>query len=465
MAVKRCCALIWLTMLFSPAFALVEDAVADVTDAVVVASGTIGTFGGWDYYWAQATLNGTVSRSDGSTGKYRVPISLMYPNGEGNGIGFVDVVNSADFELFTDERAPFGKRKIYYVGDVTFSDYLRIEGYTYIAIQWARVVTDVLGPDYGAIEDGRDGYEIVKDAARFLRQPGKLVGDLPVRPRPVTHTVGFGQSQSASLLLQLVRQGGNREAGGTLVFDGILSSAHAGCLVLNNDESPSPLLPVPYPTYTNYIPCDDPLPDDGKFISMLTESDLHASGGYITRDLGANFRQYELAGVSHMPTDMVALQYARASRQNPVSLRPPAKALLQNLVTWVVDGTEPPASVAIDGEIAADGGFRYTTDADGNVTGGVRLPHMPRRLADGRKAGAPIGVYRGLDMSYADPLDVFPYLGGTFTRFSDEELQRRYPNREDYVRRVRLAADVLVSERFLLEEDRDDYIDAAQRGW
>ena len=73
------------------------------------------------------------------------------------------------FLVYLDETAPMGKRKIYYVGDVIFSDYLRRQGFVYMSVQWARMVTEELGSDYGVIEDGRDGYEIVKDAARFLR--------------------------------------------------------------------------------------------------------------------------------------------------------------------------------------------------------------------------------------------------------------------------------------------------------
>ena len=32
---------------------------------------------------------------------------------------------------------------MYYYGDIIFSDYLRREGFTYLAIQWARMVTDI----------------------------------------------------------------------------------------------------------------------------------------------------------------------------------------------------------------------------------------------------------------------------------------------------------------------------------
>jgi hypothetical protein len=41
------------------------------------------------------------------------------------------------------------------------------EGFVYMSVQWARMVTEALGSDYGLIDDGRDGYDIIKDAARF----------------------------------------------------------------------------------------------------------------------------------------------------------------------------------------------------------------------------------------------------------------------------------------------------------
>ena len=123
-----------------------------------------------------------------------------------------------------------GKRKIYYVGDVIFSDYLRREGFVYMSVQWARMVTEELGSDYGVIEDGRDGYEIVKDAARFLRSPDGLEGDLASRPQAVDHVIAFGQSQTGSLLLEMVRSGQNRDQEGALIFDGVLAGVSGGCV-------------------------------------------------------------------------------------------------------------------------------------------------------------------------------------------------------------------------------------------
>src|SRR5262249_18325247 len=153
--------------------------------------------------------------------QYRVPIVLMYPDRTPNGFGFVDIVNSAIFAAYKEGEAPGGKRSVYYLGDIIFSDYLRREGFTYLAVQWARMVTNVLGAGYGVIEEGRDGYAIIKDGARFLRNPGTLEGAVPFQPPAVGRVIGFGQSQTAFLLRELVRSGQNHDQDGALTFDGI----------------------------------------------------------------------------------------------------------------------------------------------------------------------------------------------------------------------------------------------------
>ena len=60
----------------------------------------------------------------------------MYPDRDPNAFGFVDVVNSYDFHGYLDETAPMGKRKIYYNGDIIFSDYLRREGFVYMSLEF-----------------------------------------------------------------------------------------------------------------------------------------------------------------------------------------------------------------------------------------------------------------------------------------------------------------------------------------
>jgi hypothetical protein len=390
----------------------------------------------------------------------------MYPERDPNGFGFVDVVNSADFHVYLDDTAPMGKRKIYYVGDVIFSDYLRREGFAYMSVQWARMVTNELGSDYGVIEDGRDGYEIVKDAARFLRAPGRLEGALAFRPQAVDHVIAFGYSQSGSLLLEMVRSGQNRGQGGALIFDGVLAGGHSGwCVVLNNDATPRPGPGPTIPLFYVGDYCDGPLPRDGKFIAIETETDLDADQSYRIRHDSPTFRQYELAGVAHIPTDLNGLEMIGAKRQNPVSFRPVYKATLRNLVEWIETGKEPPDSRYIEGRMDSEGEFHFSRDADGNVTGGLRLPHMPTVLSNGERVGAPLGVYSGLDPDYYEPFNVYPWLGGTFEPFSEQELKKRYPSDDMYFELVEKAAAALLADRFILEEDYEAYVASAKRGW
>jgi hypothetical protein len=353
---------------------------------------------------------------------------------------------------------------VYYPGDIIFSDYLRRAGFTYMAVQWARLVTHELGADYGVIEDGRDGYEIVQDAARFLRQPGPLEGTVPFRPPAVGQVIGFGQSQTADLLREMVRSRQNRDQSSALLFDGILAGVGGGeCLILNNDETPRPEPGPTNPTFEEYVSCGEPLPEDGKYIAIETQSDIGAGTAHLTRHQTPSYRQYELAGVAHIPSDTIDMQLFGATRQNPASFRPVYKAMLRNLVEWIVAGTVPPDSRYIEGDVDREGRFHFVTDADGNVKGGVRLPHLPTVLPTGAQAGAPLGVYGGLDPDYLQPLNLFAWLGGTFIPFSAQELATRYPSRDAYVQLVRNAAAALLADRFILQEDYDAYIQAAKR--
>jgi hypothetical protein len=86
---------------------------------------------------------------------------------------------------------------------------------------------------------------------------------------------------------------------------------------------------------------------------------------------------------------------------------------------------------------------------------------MPTALRNGERAGAPLGVYGGLDPDYLAPPNRFAWLGGTFAPFSAEEPAARYPSTTDYVQLVRNAAASLLADRCILKEDYDAYIQAA----
>jgi hypothetical protein len=72
-------------------------------------------------------------------------------------------------------------------------------------------------------------------------------------------------------------------------------------------------------------------------------------------------------------------------------------------------------------------------------------------MVEDMPAGAPLGVYGGLDVSGFDPFNVFLLLSGTFQPFSDSEIESRYPTPEAYKELVTRAADHLLAEEYILE--------------
>ena len=326
------------------------------------------------------------------------------------------------------------------------------------------MVTYALGEKYGVIENGLDGYEIIRDAALFLRDPKNLVGELRFWPAPSIRTIGFGQSQTAMLLRYIVLSGQHRDHNGVLVYDGILAGGGGGlCLVLNNDEAPRPEPGPTVPTFGEYEPCGGPLPEEVRYISLNAQSDVGFFAGHLTRHETPSYRQYDLAGVAHIPPEILDLGLMGAKRQNPVGFIPAFKAVLRNLAEWIVSGKAPPASLYIDGALNGEGQFEFANDDDGNVTGGLRLPHMAVVLKDGKRAGAPLGVYGGIDAEFLDPLNMFITLGGTFESFSAQELAARYPSNRVYVDLVSKSAAALLADRFILAEDYEAYVEAAKR--
>jgi hypothetical protein len=250
------------------------------------------------------------------------------------------------------------------------------------------------------------------------------------------------------------------------VFDGILLTGHQAenCGTLNNDETVriAPGLPAIATGYIGGQPCSD-LPADGKLITIRTQSENENATRARAHDDALTRRLYDVAGVSHIPQFSRSLRFAGATRQNPASWQPVAKAMLRHLMAWIAEGTPPPQPRYLEGGVGADGNYRLSRDGDGNVLGGIRLPHMPSILPNGERAGAPLGVYGGIDRTLADPRYGYADSGGTFEPFSAEELARRYPTREAYVGLVSKAADALLADGYILEEDRDAYIRAAER--
>ena len=174
-----------------------------------------------------------------------------------------------------------------------------------------------------------------------------------------------------------------------------------------------------------------------------------------------NWRQYEMAGISHLPEPILPLGLPN---QNTADARPIFRAAFDNLTRWTHgrNREKPPAARYFQGSVDATDAFIPSTDADGHFAGGVRLPHVASTV-HGRVAGAPLGRHTPLNPAGLDPFHPFVFLSGTFTRFSDDELLSRYASRRQYVRRVTRAVDHLAARGYITNQDRKALIARGRR--
>ncbi len=429
--------------------ALAGAASAAVTSVTVDMSQPFDEVSGYQY--VEGTMNGVVSRDDGSQGEYSVPVVLIYPDNGGNSIGVVDLPNTVAIHMVPGA----GEGAVIQYSRVTTENYLFETGHTYLSVQWDKLVTDTFGatpPDdgsdfnhlaYGTIERGDDAFHIIRDAASILRDPDVLVG--ADGPAPVDTVISSGFSQSGALINEFLAHGENLSG----AFDGNLIGKMGFLCWSFQDEPPFILEPDP-------APCPDhPASDPSLSIMIAAESDLIVAAAALARSDAANWRSYELAGVSHLPAPIFPGLHPD---QNTANSQQVFRAAFRNLGLWVAEDIPAPASKHIEGTIAADGSFHIDLDEDGNALGGLRLPHM-EQVIDGKVAGAPRGIYTGIN-----PVEnFFVMIAGLFVPFSEAELAERYPNPGSYVSRVARAAEHLRDAGYILAHDKDAYVkEAAQ---
>ena len=438
---------------------------ATITSVTVNASRNYENARGYTY--AEITVHGTVDRADGSVGVYAVPAVLIYPrHRRANRVGVVDWVNSAYYHFFP-ATTEFGTFQFTLLAT---ENYLFDEGYTYVSIQWDKAVTEIFGPAapidgqahnhllYGSIDRSADAWEILLDAARLLKDPSVYPGN--DGPRPVATVLSSGYSQGAGAQLELLAEGLDPD----LVYDGHLIQMIGLACFKREDVAP----------HFGFFGDCSPLPTNGQHapvIVLASETDMlifhptvlgFGKGAFFTRNpTDPNWRQYEMAGISHLPEPILPLGLPNQNTGDP---RPIFRAALENLTKWTKGNhrESPPPSRYFRGSVDATDAFVPMTDADGHFAGGVRLPHVESTM-HGRVAGAPLGRHTPLNPLGLDPFNPFVFISGTFTRFSDDELLDRYRSRDQYARRVRRAADHLAASGYITNPDRMALIAAAER--
>lgn len=447
---------------------------------------------------------------------YQAPIALFYPaDGNCSGTALVDMVNNTGISNYLDGLgyAPPLESLRPLLGDA----YLAQHGHVFASLQFQGA--DSLGafpipvgkangyyPEEASIPVGEPSGNpqaegvptlfVMKDAATFLKNAGAFIPGACNSSR----ALAYGYSQSAVYLSVLLKMENPPELGGGYfsagAYDGSLlfaSSAGMFCAA-------------------GFLPCGPTAPEAGKAISLSTETDVQFFLAEHLRGDEQHYRSYEVAGVSHLPREIISLEgLVLGTTQNLAKISPVIRTMTGHLLGWIDGDSIPPPSVSLDTEECSlvNGGDMinvpfleivqppdyygiglgqplipddYYLDCprgaeDGAMHGGIRLPHVVTEVS-GKTVGAPLGRYSGLQTATPYQLfDVLPNtsiafaLGGVYTPFTDEEIAARYGNSNDkiedaltgrYIGRVNSSAGYAESMGWVSEEEKIQYIHTAQ---
>lgn len=485
--------------------ATARSASAEVTRIEFTSKQPYGTFRAGDYVIWQGKIHGDLSPQEAIPGidkatrneRGRVPYSakiiLFMPSAPrtGNGALLVDVPNRGHAyaeALYNSPRdVPFLSGTI-----EQGTGFLQDHGFTVAEVYWelgkgADLPSFVDADGKTRYVEGA-GFAIVRDAADFLAH---AAADSAGTPNPlkgaINRTLASGKSQDGQFLKTFLLNGFNM-VNDRRVFDGMhVFVSGAGLLPILQTGTGPQSSGDGAPTFDNP---DFPGVNDGpltigeitakveargevppKMLMVSSTSDYYSlraslgrtgESGTTDQPLPGNVRMYDIAGGSH-----VVVPRAPTCTLPPGRLdwAPVSRALLLRLDAWVSHNAEPPASELMPLEPASGeppalrAPARFSAaviqvpkrDQDGNPLGGVRLPDI----------AVPVGTNGGQNQ----PQTFTCMLVGSFLPFAATKAERertsdtrpsieeRYHGRDDYVNRVRIAAQDLVTRGFLLPED------------
>ena len=366
------------------------------------------------------------------------------------------------------------------------------------------------------------GLAAIRDAAAAFRYRT----DLPIRG---TTTYVFGASQDGRFLRQFLYDGFNEDERDRKVFDGVWAHIAGSARGTFNDRFGMPiggsvmLTPTRFPFTTDEQTFND---ERGSLLQryradqrpkiFLTNTPVEYWGGgraaaliHTSPDGGKdltipdNVRIYLLSGTQHGESAFPPKATRGQQMDNPVPQREVMRALMRGLHGWVSKGAAPPESrypkladgtltraasvkfpaipgVADPRIIAGPGQVRNgkvemlphlvpQVDADGNDIAGIRVPDV----------NVPVATNTGWNFrseSVGGTKEIYNLLG-SYIPFAMTKAERearkdprlsiaeRYRDRDDYISKLRTAAQDLVRSRYLLEEDIENVVKRGQAQW
>jgi hypothetical protein len=366
------------------------------------------------------------------------------------------------------------------------------------------------------------GLAAIRDAAAAFRYRT----DLPIQGQA---TYAFGASQDGRFLRQFLYDGFNADERDRRVFDVVWPHIAAAARGTFNDRFGMPIAGSVMLTPTRFPFTTDDQTFGGERGSLLqrytaeqrpkiffTNTPVEYWGGgraaaliHTSADgkkdlpIPDNVRIYMLSGTQHGEAAFPPRRTRGQQMENPVPQREVMRALMRGLHAWASEGIPPPESrypkladgtltpavsvkfppipgVADPRIIAPPGQVRNgkaemlphlvpQVDADGNDIAGIRVPDI----------SVPVATNTGWNFrseSVGGPKEIYNLLG-SYIPFVMTKVERdarkdprlsiseRYRDRNDYLEKLRTAAQELVKGRYLLPEDVENIIKRGQAQW
>ena len=489
------------------------DALAAVTRLDIISKTPYGAFKPGEYSRWDAIVTGELSpaaepvadlekvpRNARGMVEYKTRVTLLAPSDPArcNGALLIDVPNRSraiSQSLFNSPRqmlVPLGSLD-------EGTGFLQNHGYATAVVYW-ELGEGVSLPVYtGADGQARTiegaAFAIVRDVADFLAHASADgAGQRNPLAGAINRTLALGYSQTGRFLKSFLLQGYNAVEG-RRVFAGMhILGAAGGQIVLRSMPGAASGAGVT-PTFANPEVRginEEPLALGDLvqkanlragiaprmvFVNTTTDyfslrSSLGRTGGAGAQDqpIPENLRVYDIAGGSH------ALATGPSTCKYPYAIldwHPLMRSTLLALDRWVAANAPPPPNELMPLRAAAPDAMALKApahlpqaviqvpvlDADGNATGGVRLPDM----------AAPLGTHAAQN----PPLTFLCALAAGYVEFAKTKKERvaakdarlslaeRYRNRSDYANRIRAAARELERRGLLLREDAEVIAQAA----
>ena len=310
---------------------------------------------------------------------------------------------------------------------------------------------------YGSLVQPGDSfsYDIFSQVGRALQRPGSVNPFKGLKPK---YWIADGESQSAGRMYTYI----NAVQPLAKVYDGFFVHSRSAGAPLS--EAPQPAIPSPQPAYYR-ADLDAPV------LEVQTETDVLGKA-YLQREPDrALLRKWEIPGTAHydayglatalkdtgprakdplLDPPLTSVSGGVITCTSPVNAGPAVyvlNAAMAHLNTWVRDHHAAPPK----GELITLPDPQSPTpalDAQGNVQGGIRTPHLD----------APVVRLSGLGQTGS----AFCSLFGTTKPLDSATLARLYPSPADYVSAVTKATQQAVQRGFILAEDAPAIISSAK---